>query len=436
MRTRLRKLLHELLQKDDISLESGIVNDFIYRMAQIEIPGREDEKHTFPGFQLDSWSKSEALEFSLPVLSMDQLEQLLAFFKVPKSKYNTNSPITLDENFVFNELMPAFNSYYQKLKEENSPLITKYRVKSKPILESSAISTLEEYIQKALKTHLTDDASEASQNSSRITDVLLLLKSKVENLRQFPVLYRSIIDTAPQISRLHQLNGDEKLENYLSLISQGIALFTRYNRYESVLAIKAFMKEMETFLNEGFDISSERCDVIEESLLSVIGATLGKKGECKLDSGSDESRMVFRFTDMDKENAKKVVHYFQSLGDETATEGYGYSEHGSPIPESALRYESVSSSDYTSTKPKDTLEYHSIEVDGKFFYDKVFSKLKKQIESMPSVDLDKYREASKEFLKEKAAKQAKVVKPNKHALFQPAEEIDVELGLVAFEAKY
>lgn len=435
MRTGLKRVLHDLLQKDDISLESGIVNDLIYRMALVEIPGREEENHSFPGLQLTSsrWNKSETLEFSLPELSMQQLRTLLLFLKVPEEKYRTNSPITLDEDFVFNDLLPAFTAYYHQLKFEHSPLITKYQVKSKPILESTAINTLEEYIQKALETLLADNTSEATATTTAISDGLLLLGAKVEKLRQFPALYKSIIESASQIVRLQEMNQNEQLVKPLALILEGIALFKRYNRFESVLAIKSFKKEMEVFLNDGYQISSQSCDVIEESLLTIVGASLGKQGKCKFDNGSDESRMVFHFTDMDKENAAKVVRYFQNMGDETATEGYGYSHYGSVIPESVhASAMAMDSSSYKSTGTRDYLEQHSIEVDGKFFYEKVFPELKKQIALTDPDSLNKYRDLSKACLAAINAEKEKI-KPNRNALFQPEKEVGAESQTNALE---
>lgn len=177
---------------------------------------------------------------------MQQLKQLLAFFKVSEDKYITNSPINLDEKYVFNELLPAFHAYYQGLKEDNSPLINTYRIKSKPILESSAIETLEEYLKKAKKVLLSDSTAKASEGESIIKSILQELSAEVKDLNEFPILYKSIIESASRIRHLQQIIQEEKIEKLeapLKTISEGIASFTRYNRFKSVLAINAFMKE-------------------------------------------------------------------------------------------------------------------------------------------------------------------------------------------------
>ncbi len=419
MKTRLRKLLHKLLQKDDISLESGIVNDLIYRMAQINFVVKKEDRDS--GLQLGSWPEGETIEFTPPGMPMKQLNKLLSYFKTSEENYVTNTPITLDEHFVFDEFLPAFTAYYQTLKDENSPLITQYRVKSKPILESTAINTLKKYIEKTLELLLSDNVPQDTDGASLIKNALLEFYGKVDQLGNFPILYKSIIESETQIRHIRLINQNEEVEKSLALISEGIKLFTRYNRFESVLAIKSFMKEMETFLNS-LKMSSERCDVIEETILDLIGAHVGKKGACKLAPGSDKSRLVFKFTDMPKDEAKKVIEYFQSMGDETATEGYGYGDYGSPLSDSEVRLESVSSASASrSTKPTEVLERHSIEVDGKFFYEKIFPQLKAHVNNMPSDKLDNYREASKEFLEEKAAKEVKAT-PNKNAMFQPAKQ--------------
>ena len=53
-------------------------------------------------------------------------------------------------------------------------------------------------------------------------------------------------------------------------------------------------------------MSTKLCDIVEEIVeVRLADAKVGSKAKCKLDIGSDSSRLVFAFEDMDADNAKK-----------------------------------------------------------------------------------------------------------------------------------
>lgn len=145
---------------------------------------------------------------------------------------------------------------------------------------------------------------------------------------------------------------------------------------------------MEAFLKDNFKISTKTCTVVEEAVLKAAQASLGKQGTCSMYVGGDQSRMVFNFVDMDKENAAKVVSYFQQLGDKTAIEGYGGRAYGSYVPEAAMTRSMPGT--YPS-EPKVRLEEHSIEVDGTFLYKTLFPELKAGFGFLEA-DADKLKE--------------------------------------------
>jgi hypothetical protein len=218
------------------------------------------------------------------------------------------------------------------------------------------------------------------------------------------------------------VNNNEKLTKELKLVSEGITLFTDYHRNESVLANKTFMKEMELFLNK-HNISYTKCDIVEDILLQCAEATLGTQGKKQFRVGEDSSRLVFKFEDMTQENADLFVKFFLDVGDETATKGKGSREYGSSIPESCM----LQTASYTPSTPVKKLESHSIEVDGKFFYDFIFSLIKEQIDSLSRIaphSLSIYKEASHDYLLEKFAKENPKISDNKVLFFQQAQILE------------
>lgn len=415
MKTRLKRELYDFLIKERISLETDIVNELIYQMAGVTLP-KTDEDHSTPGFSLSrSWDKNEDLKFDLPKLALPELFKLLDFFQIPRDKYVTNDSLTLDSDFVFKVLLPEFKKHFQAVKESNPSVIARYIVKSKPILESSAITTLKEYTSKALGTLLDSKATDFSPNTETMMNSLSALHFKTDHLSKWPNLYKSVIATADQVksySSFPEVTQKSELQKQLKLIVEGIDLFERYNRCESALANEAVAKELEAFLNEK-QISSTLCDVIEEALLSLAGAKLGANGKCHTEQGYDTSRRVFAFTDIDKENTAKVIDYLQKAGDDTATEGFGSRHYGSSIPESAVMACSMDMPMSKSIGRREMLERHSIETDGKFFREVIVPRLKAVIDSLDKAKLDEYREKSKPYF----AKKDKVVDSNR--LFKP-----------------
>jgi len=170
------------------------------------------------------------------------------------------------------------------------------------------------------------------------------------------------------------------------------------------------------FLTE-LKVSSKECNIVENTLLELSGAKLGLHGSCSFEIGSDPSRLVFSFEDMDKANADKVIGYLQQMGDESVTEGYGSRKYGTSIPksmnESAMSYSQ-------SPQVKENYESHSIEVDGKCFYKQVFPQLKNAIEDPKNqASLTNYQELSKKCFEQKAVESSAT--SSKDAFFQPAD---------------
>ena len=425
MKSEIRRRLHDLLIQDSISLESNIVNDLVCQMIGLET------KKTDIGFDLSvhQWKKEdETIYFSVSKISYADLMKCLDFFKIPHENYITDKSLILDNKDVLNELLAKFEVLYKSLKVENPSAFAQYQVKSRPILEASAIATIADYSKKALNA--IDATAELSDLQKNILDTVILLGAKIGLLSTYPSLYKSVNEMDQRIKAFishPELSNNKELLGILKLISEGNALFKQYHRYESVIANKKFKKEMEAFLNTSVAISATQCDVTENTLLQLAGAILGPKGKASYDTGSDRSRLVFNFTDITKENAEKLVTFCVKMGDETASLGYGSRKHGSVLAQSAslekcMRMES--SFESFNDEPQIVLESHSIEVDGEFFYNTIFPELKNAILEMDANNsevITSYREASKTYLEKKAAINSPKISDNKSTLFQSAQ---------------
>jgi len=391
------------------------------------------------GFSLHDNRGKEDLKFDLPNLSYPQLLTLLDFLKFPREKYIANNPIILDSTFVFEKLLPDFKKYFEEVKANKPALLAKYIVESKPILESSANRTLREYTDEVKRLILDKSTTEPSKPLEALLDKLLLLNKKVSILETSPILYKSIMRSTQEIAdfkALPEVSQNPELVKLLDRILDGIELFAKYNRCESVLANQSFFKDIEDFLNKK-KITRSLCKIVEDTLLLLTGAKLGANGEAHLDKGSDPSRLVFSFTDMDKESSAKIVDFLQKAGDDTANEGYGYRRYGSSLPhlQGALASASFLQSDISSKRVE--LERHSIETDGKFFFEVVFPKLTAAIEKMDAIGLEFYCKKSEVYFAKKE------VTPKNNGLFKqppvicpvsPSEfEIDADLAM-SFDA--
>jgi hypothetical protein len=446
MQNRNRKLLkitlYKLLVPDSISVETNIINEIIYNEAKVNL--EPDTNHYRKGLQLFG-EDEEKLQFKVPAkLKKPELDKLLVFFKIPDDECLTDTPLTLDANFVFDELLPLIQARYQSLKANNPSAINKYKLESQAILESSAINTLEGEINKAFKILIPKETTKMSSQTRRVKEGLQIMSDTLRRLQEEPTLYPDITLAADKIHAFLQYPKVKKnaaLTKHLKQLIEGIKLFSLCHSTESIIANKAFLTGMRNFLkDEKFKIATSQCDVIENTLLRLASAELGKNGKCTINMGYNASRLVFIFKDINQENVQKVIKFLQDQGDQTACEGYAYRTYAHPIPKAMHAQENVMyaqscelvdevqcMSEKTHLAFREKLEQHGVETDGKFFHTTIFPLLKKEICSMQETDpatLQAYRDASQKYFEEQekiiAKKQAKrtkqVIKPS---FFQP-----------------
>lgn len=407
MNGRFKRKLHDVLIKDDISVECGIVNDLLFQMMGIELPNERYGGYNEPGLNIkdDYYNRDDNVKFNIPNVKMSELFKLLTFLKFPWEEYVANKPVKLKEEFVFGELLTRFNNCYEDLKKNNSRKFYYYYVASKGILESTAINTLSKYNNEALD--ICANIKEPTPVIAKIEKYIASLNGFLERLKSQPILYKNILALEDKFLALQQLSETQQypeLIKNLKLVNEGFGLFKKYHRFESVIMARKFKQEMENFLNNQL-ISDHTCDVVEDTLLLLANASLGPKGSAHFGIASDPSRVLFEFQDMDKGNADKIIEYLNTHGDITAIEGKGYRKYGGCLPASASLSEGacLSSVAMHSTPKEKELESHTIEVDGKALYESIFPQIRGQIEKMiadNSEVIEKYRQASKDHLEE------------------------------------
>ncbi|MFI4918798.1 MAG: hypothetical protein ACHP65_04515 [Legionellales bacterium] len=426
MRAKLRHDLHQLLTQERISLESGIVNYITYQLAGIAAT----ERQLSAGFSLslDRWMSAEEREkitFSIASqCNLEQIETLMVFFNLPKSSYQHAQPLVLNAQQVFEQFMPQFQAYFQQMKITAPEILTKYRILSAPILESTALSTLRKYIDETRQILLSEALRELTPTMKALVDFTLLLSGRMEALNTFPLFYKDILNSREALVQFLQqaeIGDNEDLAPKLKTVLEGMQLYETYHRNESVLCIKAFTKEFEVFL-EPYRITTKKCDMLEHTLLSLAEATMRSNQACQFIPGHDRSRLVINFGDIDQANTTKIIHYFRTLGDETASEGYGARHHGSAIESmSGAECAELSKRPYHRSKEEPETESHSVEIDGKFLYNVVFPQLKAKIATLPAGDLLKYQILSKNHFQPKDAAPLGTL-----SLFKPAADSDSE----------
>ncbi|MBI2785267.1 MAG: hypothetical protein HYX60_02720 [Legionella longbeachae] len=410
MKSKFKRELEQFLEKERISRESGIINELTYRLIGIKL----DEEKYSTGFSLnDSWRRkekdSDKIKFSIPSgINLKQLYKILDFFNIEREKYELNYDLTLNDKFNVEAFLIKFKQCFQNMKELEPKAMAKYKIVSAPVLESTAKETLRKYISDAYEILLSENLQELTEDRSRLVKFMIQLSGLMEKINEFPLFYKDVLKGADRIKEflnIEEISDNKTLVSKLKMIIEGIDLYAKYHRNDSVLANLAMIKETNPFLKQ-YRISTETCDIIEHVILNLAGAKQNSQSKCTIDIGSDRSRLVLTYHDIDEENTQKVIDYMINLGDETAFEGYGSRRHGHVMTESRQEKMMISSEQSFSLPVKvQKIESHSIELDGKFFYTSVFPKIKAAIAKMDEEKLlSPYQHLSMELFPEEIQK--------------------------------
>lgn len=415
MKSKLRRMLHNLLVQERISIDSGIVNYITYQLAEIELT---DEK-MHQGFSFldnryyQNESEQEPITFSIPTgFSLAQIKQLLCFFAIPEENYRYGESLVLSGDYLLESFFPKFALYVKDLGEKSPEIMSKYRVISAPLFESTAKNTLRKAIQDTTRKVLADTLKELTTTRKSVIDFILLLSGRMQALESFPLFYKDILRGRENINEFLQweeIKADTELCRQFQQMLEAIELYERYNRSESVLANIALHREINHFL-VSHKISFTTCDIIEDSILALAGAQMSSKSQCQFKQGYDTSRLVVIFGDINQENFDKIIQYMHhEIGDETCCEGYGYQCFGSRLSaidclESATSVTAERGGSRTKRSNAPVRNTRSIECDAKIFYERLFPLLREKVNAMAEQNLlGEYQELSKNFFEEESA---------------------------------
>lgn len=413
---KLKRELHEMLIEHDISLDTSIINELLYEMANIKL-NHENDYHV--GLNLNDGDVSQ-LTFSIPKLNVEQLSRLLTFFDVDSHEIKIGEPINLGVNHFYLSFLGKLENCFNAHVAKNSELIRKYQIQSKGILEAVAIESMRKYIQESIHIILPKITSKCdSQFFSLMLDELNAMKAGIDGLRHYPVMYKNILtiaDTIRDFIGISYIAEKPGLSEKFEMLLESAELFRKYNRTESVLSNQYFLKGMNDFLKP-YKIDSKSCDVIEDGLLNLADIKLDGDASCDMSIGQDRSRMVFRIHGIDAENTDKLVKYLRDQGDETAVEGFGRKSPGHVIPQAAgesRRFDEICA--FSTGIRQAGGEEHAIEMDGKFLHAIMLPLFTSNIQARLEQDehlLANYQTQSADYFVRKEIKAA-----NKSAFFQ------------------
>lgn len=183
---------------------------------------------------------------------MAKLHQILNLFKIAPEQYQVNTSLTLDSQMVLEQFLPQFKEYFQKIKASEPQTISKYKIASAPILESTARETLKKYISDVNDILLSENLKELTESWKALVEFIILLSGQIKSIEKFPLFYKDILKSKERINTflsMPEISDNKTLASKLNMIREGIELYARYHRNESVLALIAFKKECKTFLN-------------------------------------------------------------------------------------------------------------------------------------------------------------------------------------------
>ena len=147
--------------------------------------------------------------------------------------------------------------------------------------------------------------------------------------------------------------------------------------------VDVIFNELDKILHN-YNINTETSNIFEEILLKKM-AGIDEYGDCSFNNEDGQaSRIQFTIGQITNENAQKFLHFFHESGDNSAKIIYAYYKEGD---NNNLIKEEHRQVHVVRRKP---VVHFSI--DGKFFYDNLFTKFKNQVDNLSKDELSYYQE--------------------------------------------
>ncbi len=320
MLSRLYEKLDRFLIEFHISSDSDIFEKMLPELSELKSQLGETETSDYnTRFSISSSYRSDdKLKLSTPSLSLDELNVVCNFFKIPITSYRTGKELTLNADVLFDEILPKFENHIRKLHEEDPDKLKPYQVASKPKLENNAIDKIKTITHKFLKKLNQDEV--VPQQYQDISMLLFPLEGIFFEIRKDSKYYFYINKIYENFDKLFK--DDLELKKYLGedevdTLLQQLAIYIKYNRAESVLCVARFMKKLDEFLYP-FGIDKSKCEVLENTLFEMAGL-LHFPSRSRYDkSRHDETKINFKMLGITDEEANQFLAWIKSKGDDSA----------------------------------------------------------------------------------------------------------------------
>jgi hypothetical protein len=414
LQTRLQDRLQKFLIQYDISVDTEIFNDVVLHQL-LGIPGDRGKG----GFETLKYggNDKEFIPLTLPSVTVEEYRQILAFLEIPVESAMIGEDLIISEDLLFRKIVPLFESHVKSNMKQDSSQFDRYKIDSKPILESMTIKQIEKATTKLLAELNQINAIETlSHRVKSLSRILFGIRGALSGIEKEPQQYVYLLASVAKLDKFFvshpNMRQQEGLKLTIDLIYDGLHNYSKYTRAKSAIAAVKFHSDLTAYLLS-HGLTAKDSNILEETLLKMAGvSTMPLKSQFK--TGYDRTRIVFSFKDMTKANADKFINYFKSHGDITATEGDGYGSGSRYVPESAAMSTQEESVEGGPGRKAKEVEHHSIEVDALVLYETILPKFKAQI--------DTWAKESPELLKPYRAEQAQSSQVNPFAFHRPGKK--------------
>jgi hypothetical protein len=357
MYSRLIKELNEFLIQYDISADSKIFEDTLVADAGIESKKKS--------YEFSRYGSKDELIFSIPNLKLKDLFKLLDFFGVPQETYTVKKDISVPPDIIFNKILPCFKDHISMLAELDPSKLKPYQIDSKPKLEEKAIEKIKDLTENLLKKlNESDTVSSLEQQFSQLLFQIQGIFNVIHNKSKYYSYASSAYDELITFSHDHAEIKASIDAQELNDLFQQLAIYIKYNRAESAIAIEKIVKELDAFLLS-YHINKNENDIFEHILLTLAGIT-NYPSACKYQRAYDKTRMEFAMIDMLKEDANIFLTWIHNNGDESATLRVSEVEESDALKSNKMRPQRY----MIKKNPKYVTQY-SFEVDGQALHEKI-----------------------------------------------------------------
>lgn len=314
--------LQAFLLRYDISIESGIVG-----YAMQELTGvRFNNSRMNDGFDFSYYRDNEEfLNYRIPQISLEEYQQLALYFAIPKDRQKISNIIEVSQQIMEEKVLPQLKDFIDNLKTNNAELFMTFVIASKPKLERMAYDEIK-IAAHELKEYLLNNPV---HSKAEIMQAVVAISAANSNIEQYAGMYDLLFAEAKNrfttaLQTLVPSNNDLSLNKACRFLLEGVNRFEKYNRCRSIIAGESMMRDLQN-VAESLNVSTANSDLFEHTLLKLAGVvTIPKK--CSFKIGSDKSRLVFDFSELNADEQQKLITFLKSKGDDTAKAGYGYQE--------------------------------------------------------------------------------------------------------------